>query len=74
MATNLYVQFRRLLPTYPLQVAEVISTAGGQAVVELPGGGQMTVRGTGSIGAMVYVRDGLIEGPAPTLPVELIDV
>jgi hypothetical protein len=31
-------------------------------------------RGEAVIGERVFVRDGVIEGPAPTLPVEIISV
>lgn len=42
--------------------------------VELPDGAQIPARGAATLGERVFVRDGAIEGPAPTLPVELIEV
>ena len=42
--SNLYVQFRRLLPAPPLLVGEVISSGSGIVLVELPGGDRITVR------------------------------
>lgn len=74
MSTNLFVQFRRLLPGQPLLVCTVISAGSGLAVVEFPDGARITVRGDASSGAKVFVRNGLIEGPAPSLSVELVEV
>lgn len=71
---NLFEAFRELVPDAPLLVGEVIQTAPGGAVVQLPGGGIVTARGTATPGQRVFVRDGLIEGLAPALPVEVIEV
>jgi len=38
-----------------------------EATITLPGGGVMRARGTATVGQRCYVRDGRIEGPAPTL-------
>lgn len=66
--------FLDLLPPTPLQVGTVTAIAGGVATVELPGGGTLQARGEAAVGTRVFVRDGAIEGPAPVLPVVLIDV
>lgn len=66
--SNLFAQFKRLLPSPALQVGEVLSVEGGVATLELPGGGRIQARGDASVGARVFVRDGVIEGPAPDLP------
>ena len=50
-------------------IATVVSSGGGSAVVELPGGDQLRVRGEASVGAKVFVQDGAIRGAAPDLPV-----
>jgi hypothetical protein len=42
--------------------------------VELPDGTQISARGEATLSERVFVRDGAIEGPAPTLPVEIIEV
>lgn len=63
-----------LLPTYPLQVGEVTSTTGGVANITLPGGGKAQARGAASVGAKVFFRDGVIEGVAPSLAVEVIEI
>lgn len=62
------------MPDAPLLVGDVVQTAPGRVVVQLPGGGILTARGTATPGQRVFVRDGLIEGLAPALPVEVIEV
>ena len=74
MIYNPYRRLLGLLPTYPLTVGEVISSSGGKVVVEQPGGGRLTARGSGAVGANVFVRDGVVEGAAPDLTVEVIEV
>lgn len=65
---------RDLIPTAPLQVGDVLAIENGVATIELPGGGLITARGVATIGDRVFVRDGLIEGEAPNLSIELITV
>lgn len=72
--SNLYAQFKRLLPDAPLQVGTVIAAGGGTATVELPGGGRLQARGEGTVGGKVFLRDGVIEGDAPNLTVLSITV
>lgn len=75
MARNLYRQFLDILPPRPLQVATVTAVAGGTCTVELPGGGVLQVRGDAAVSDRVFVRDGVIEGAAPSgLPIEVIEV
>ena len=74
MSQNPYARLIALLPKRPLLVGEVVDFSNGVAVIEMPGGGKDTARGTATVGQRVYFRDGQIEGPAPTLPVELIEV
>jgi hypothetical protein len=74
MATNLFSQFRRLLPAQPLLVGEVVSSGGGAVVVMLPGGDEIVVRGDGTVGTNVFVRNGMVEGAAPDLTVVLVEV
>ena len=66
---NLLQQFRSLLPQSPLLVGEVTAIAGGIATVELPDGSIVTARGDATVGWMVFVRAGAIEGQAPDLTV-----
>jgi len=74
---NLYQQFRALLPDPPLQVGTVIDVGAGGINVRLPGGGLVKARGdpgSTAIGQQVFVRDGVIEGPAPNLTLEVIEI
>lgn len=72
--SNIYRTFLDLLPARPLQVGTVLSVSGGIVNVELPGGGHLQARGSATAGQRVFVRDGLVEGAAPDLPVEVIEV
>lgn len=72
--TNLYKRFQRLLPNPPLRVGTVVAYANGVAEIEESGGGRTLARGEASINDRVFFRDGVIEGPAPSLSVEVIEV
>ena len=67
MASNLFKRFIALLPQNPLRVGEVIAVTDTTCVIQEMGGGTITVRGTSTLGARVYFRNGTIEGPAPNL-------
>lgn len=71
---NLYRAFLDLIPDPALQTGEVISIANNIALIELPGGGEIKARGEATVGQKVFVRGGVIEGQAPNLTVELIEV
>ena len=64
---NLYKQFLDLQPPKPLEVGTVLFIDHGLANVEMPGGGAIQARGQATQGQRVFVRDGVIEGEAPTL-------
>lgn len=75
--SNLYRALLDLLPDAPLQVATVtaINTAQGTSAVTWPGGSTQTVRGTTvAVASKAFVRDGVIEGAAPDLTLEVIEV
>lgn len=72
--SNIYRTFLALLPPRPLQVGTVLAIADGIATTELPGGGRLQARGAATVGQRVFIRDGVIEGNAPNLPMEVIDV
>ena len=77
MSTNLYRALRDLLPEPPLQVATVatIHAADGTSTITWPGGSTQRVRGTSvAAGSRAFVRNGVIEGTAPNLPLETIEV
>lgn len=77
MSRNVYREFLDLLPATPLQIATVTAIDGDTARLVLAGGGVLTARGVGdrSIGAEVYVRDGVIEADAPAgLPLVQLEI
>lgn len=71
---NLYEQFRQLIPEPPLQAGTVIDVGSGVVTVALPGGGLIKARGSAALGQKVFVRDDAVEGIAPSLPLEIIEV
>ena len=71
--SNLFKRFERLLPHHPLRVGTVLTVDGTTALVQEQGGGVVRVRGDAITGAKVYFRDSTIEGPAPNLPLEVIE-
>lgn len=72
---NIWKQFTDLLPGSPRFIGEVIDQSGdGSVTVELPGGGLLKATGTAAVGTKVFVRNGLVEGVAPELPVVEIEV
>lgn len=76
--TNLYRALRELLPEPPLQVATVVSinTTDATSAVQWPGSTDVQhVRGTSvPVAAHAFVRAGVIEGQAPGLTLETIEV
>ena len=71
---NVYQQFRELLPDPPLQAGTVTAVGAGVLTVQLPGGARVTVRGEAQVGQNVFFRDGVVEGVAPSLTLEAIEI
>ena len=71
---NLYEQFRQLIPEPPLQAGTVIDVGSGVVTVALPGGGLIRARGNAAVGQKVFVRDDVVEGIAPSLTLEIIEI
>jgi hypothetical protein len=71
---NLYEQFRRLVPDPPLQAGTVVAVGSGMVTIALPGGGLIKARGSAAIGQKVFVRDDAVEGTAPALTLEIIEI
>ena len=71
---NLYEQFRQLIPEPPLQAGTVIEIGSGLVTVALPGGGLIRARGNAAVGQKVFVRDDVVEGIAPSLTLEIIEI
>ncbi|UZZ64523.1 hypothetical protein [Curvibacter phage PCA1] len=72
--SNAYKLLRDLIPEAPLLVGTVTAYANGVVTLETPGGGTDQARGDAAVNDRVFYRDGVIEGPAPTLPLELIEI
>ena len=71
---NLYEQFRQLIPDPPLQAGTVVNVGSGVVTVALPGGGLIRARGNAAVGQRVFVRDDAVEGIAPSLTLEIIEI
>lgn len=71
---NLLKEFKSLLPASPLLVGEVLSITSNILTIELPDGSQITARGVATVGQRVFVRDGMVEGLAPTLSYVDVDL
>jgi hypothetical protein len=73
---NIWTQFLNLLPSYALLAGEVVAQyADGTSLVLLPDGATIKALGTSvAIGVKAFVRGGEIVGPAPNLPVYLVEV
>jgi hypothetical protein len=76
MSKNLFRQFLDLIPDPALQVGLVteVTPSTGVVTLEMPGGGVLRVRGSALVGQRVFVRGGVVEGVAPSLPIEIIEV
>lgn len=67
--SNLYLQLKEILAPGRVQIGKVVAVADGAVTVELPGAGQMRAKGQATVGEKVFVQQGLIQGPAPDLPI-----
>lgn len=67
MSLNPYKRLLGVLAGAPLDAGEVVSVNGDGVTVQLVGGGLVRARGEATVGSHVYVRGGVIEGPAPAL-------
>lgn len=74
MLRNAFRTLQDLIGNPPLQVGDVSSVSDGLATITLPGGGQVLARGAATVGARVFVQGGVIQGAAPALSIELIEV
>lgn len=72
--SNVYSRFMRLLPGRPLLIGTATAYADGVATLTLVDGGVVLVRGEAAVGNKYFFREGAIEGPAPDLPEDIIEV
>lgn len=72
--SNAFVTLIRLLPKNPLQVGTVSSVTDSIKSIELPDGSFIKAHGTANVGDSVFVRNGVIEGLAPSLGVVEIEI
>ena len=70
---NRFHQLLQQIAPGRVQIGTVLAYAQGVATVGLPGGGTVRARGEAAVGGKVFVQDGVIQGPAPDLPV-FVDV
>ena len=73
---NLWRRLRGVLPDAPLLAGTVSVVEAGIVTVALPGAGLVRARTslTLSVGQRVFVRDGVVEGIAPSLQVVEIEI
>ena len=74
MAWNPFKRLVALTSGPPTDVGEVLSVEADGVIVGLVSGAQIRARGTATLGDWVYVRGGVIEGPAPNLSGTEIEV
>ena len=73
---NLYRELRELLPQPILQVGILESISQEIAIIRLSSGETLSARGPKSeyLGQRVFVRNNVIEGLAPNLPTQIIEL
>jgi hypothetical protein len=76
VSTALFLRLRELTAGPPLLVGEVVTINGdGTSTITLPTGGEIRARGTSvSVGNNAFVRNGVIEGAAPSLSTVTIEI
>ncbi len=74
MSWNPYRRLVAMIAGPPTDVGEVLSVETDGVIVGLVSGAQIRARGTATLGDWVYVRGGVIEGPAPNLSGTEIEV
>lgn len=74
MFRNPFTALQDLIAGPARQVGTVTVVSGTKVTVELPGEGVLQVIGSAAVGGRVFVRGGVIEGPAPTQTLIHIEV
>lgn len=73
-SSNLWKRLVEVLNPRPLLIGTVTETDGVSSTVTLPGGATLSVIGTAAVDAKVFVKDGIIQGLAPTLDIVEITI
>lgn len=73
-ASEHYRRLLSLIPEPPSDVGTVTAILADGCTVVMLNGSTANVRGVAAMGDLVYVRDGVIEGPAPVLAMVEIEV
>ena len=66
-STNVWTQFKEIMPSSPLLVGTVASVSGETSLMTLIDGGVIRCRGVGGVGEKWYIRGGALESKAPSL-------
>lgn len=67
---SLWYEWWQLNRTPALMVGDVVAHENGHSVVKVHGGAEFKARGTSvAVGSTCYVKDGQVQGEAPSLPV-----
>lgn len=74
--TNIYRRLRELLPQPALLIADVLAVnTDNTSTVQFPDGSQQRVRGTSvAVGQPAFVRNGIVEGLAPSRTATVIEI
>lgn len=68
MSWNNWKRLQNLIAGPQLDAGEVLEVRADGVTLQLRSGALITARGQAQVGDHVYVRGGVIEGPAPDLP------
>jgi len=72
---NLWRRFQQLAsPPSLVTVGTVVDADFGECTVEFPGGSRLRVKGAGTVGQPYFIRDGRLDGEAPSLMALEIEV
>lgn len=72
---NIWRRFQALAnPPSLVAVGVVVDADFGECTVAYPGGSQQRVKGAGTVGQAYFIRDGRMDGEAPTLAATVIEV
>jgi hypothetical protein len=73
-SNNVYIDFKEITPIQPTLVGTISSLGTDTALITLIDGGIERVKGTGTNGSNVYIKEGVIIADAPNLPTSTVVV